>query len=218
MTVLDTRTSTATGWSSYWDDPRTRRRKQSGSALARWVDVRLPAGEAIVDLGCGTGRDALYLARQGRPVLATDLAPAALDAVRVRARAHEVELAVRRLDVASLADVLTAGAELGRAPHHLYARQLLGCLDPGGRANLWLLARMALRGRGVLVLEFSAPGPSAPPAPAGLVARVDPAVVRREVEAAGGRVDRERVGAGVDLLGRRDPRVCRMVLSWPGRS
>jgi SAM-dependent methyltransferase len=208
----------ATDWVTYWDDPRARRRQQSGSALARWVDVRLPAGEAIVDLGCGTGRDAIYLARQGRPVLAADIAPAALGTVHARARVHEVELAVRRLDLTALADVMVAGAELARTSYHLYARQLLGCLDHAGRANLWLLARMALRGRGVLVLEFSATGPATSPAPAGLVARVDPAVVRREVVAAGGRVDRERVTAGVDLLGRRDPRVCRMVLSWPGRA
>lgn len=220
MTVLATTarpTSGLSAWESYWEEPRARRRRQAGSALARWVDVRLPAGDAVADLGCGTGRDALYLARQGRPVLACDVAPAALDEVRVRARQHEVEVAVRRLDVGGLGDVMVAGAELARTPYHLYARQLLGCLDEAERANLWLLGRMTLRGRGVMVLEFSATGPVADPGPAGLVRRVDPALVRREVAASGGRVDRERITPGVDLLGRRDPRVCRMVLSWPGR-
>lgn len=217
MTALATTTRTTTGWTEYWDDPRARRRRQTGSALARWVDLRLPVGDAVVDLGCGTGRDALFLARQGRPVLACDVAPAALAEVRSRADRHEVDVAVRRLDVARLGDVLVTGTELARTPHHLYARGLLGCLDDTGRSNLWLLGRMALRGRGVLVLEFAASGPTGDPGPAGLVRRVDPHVVRREVAASGGRVDRERVAAGVDLLGRRDPRVCRMVLSWPGR-
>lgn len=213
MTVLATPTRTV--WTGFWDEPRARRVRMVGSDLARWVDARLPAGDAIAELGCGNGRDALHLAREGRPVLAYDVAPAALEAVRTKARRQELEVVVRRLDLASLTDVLTAGTELARTPHHLYARQLLGCVDPAARAHLWLLARMALRGRGVLVLEFSATGPAAAPAPDGLVRRLDPAVVRAEIVAAGGRVDRCEVRPGVDLMGGRDPRVCRLVASWP---
>lgn len=217
MTVLASPVHQASAWAGFWDDQRSRRVKAAGTDLARWVDARLPAGDAIADLGCGNGRDAAYLARQGRPVLAYDVAPAALDLVRAKARRHELEIVARHLDLDALPDVLTEGAELARSSYHLYARQLVGCLDPGARRHLWLLARMALRGRGVLVLEFSAAGPAREPAPDGLVRRVDPAVVRREIATAGGRVDRCEVRPGVDLLGGRDPRVCRMVASWPGR-
>jgi len=112
--------------------------------------------------------------------------------------------------------VLVSGAELARDPHHLTARHLLGCLDDRARDQLWLLCRMALRGGGRLFLEFSADtGVAAPePAPAGLVRRLDPGAVRREIEAAGGVVERERVRAGTDVLGNPDPTVCRMRVRW----
>jgi hypothetical protein len=86
---------------------------------------------------------------------------------------------------------------------------------------------MALRGGGKLFLEFSAiAGPGVPdPGPSGLVRRLDPDLVRREIEAAGGRVERARVRPGIDVLGVADPAVCRMRVRWtrtagpvPGRT
>ena len=57
---------------------------------------------------------------------------------------------------------------------------------------------MALRGGGTLFLEFSADlgDLTSAPEPAGLVRRLDPDVVRREIEAAGGVVERVRVEPG----------------------
>jgi len=76
---------------------------------------------------------------------------------------------------------------------------------------------MAARGRGKLFLEFSAVSDhpdAADPAPAGLVRRVDPAAVRSEIEAAGGRVLLEELGPGVDMLDQYDPSVCRMRVTF----
>lgn len=215
MTMLAAPLRATSAWDGFWQEPRARRVRLPGSDLARWFDARLPAGEAVVDLGTGNGRDATYFAQQGRPVLAYDASSIALDGLHARARRRELEVDVRRLDLGSLTGVLAEGAELARTPYHLYARQLLGCLDASGRSNLWLLGRMALRGRGHLVVEFSATGPDVPAAPEGLVERVDPVVVRREVGASGGRIDHAKVGPGVGMLGGRDPRVCRMAISWP---
>ena len=76
---------------------------------------------------------------------------------------------------------------------------------------------MTARGRGKLFLEFSALSDhpdAAEPAPSGLVRRVDPAAVRREIEAAGGRVLLEELGPGVDMLDQYDPSVCRMRVTF----
>ncbi len=127
---------------------------------------------------------------------------------------------VRILVLNELRTVLVAGAELAREERHLYARHLLGCLDDTARANLWTLGRMATRGGGRLFLEFSAvtDDPRAtPPQPEHLVRRLDPARVRREIEASGGTVQLERLGPGQDVLGRFDPRVCRMKVTWKKR-
>ncbi|MGZ4487739.1 MAG: class I SAM-dependent methyltransferase [Nocardioides sp.] len=206
-------------WTEVYRGPELARVPRSGSSFARWVRRRLPPGAAVADLGCGNGRDTVYLAKHGHPVLAFEFSRAARGAVRRRVAGKGLDVDVRMLLLGELRSVLLAGAELARDPRHLYARQLLGCLDPAARANLWLLARTALRGGESLFLEFSAAGPDAvhapSPGPTGLVRRVDPAVVRREVEAAGGVVVREEVGPGVDMFGDPDPLVCRLRITWP---
>ena len=77
---------------------------------------------------------------------------------------------------------------------------------------------MALRGGGSLFLEFSADPALPAPEPAGLVRRLDPDAVRREIEAAGGVVERVRIKPGVDMLDLADPAVCRMRVTWPRRT
>ena len=203
-------------WTEFHQGPGRGLSKNRRSTFAKWVDGQLPRGDGVADLGCGTGRDALWFARRGRPVIAFDFSRAARAAVIRSARRRRVHVEVRALILNELRTVLVSGAELARDPHHLTARHLLGCLDDRARDQLWLLCRMALRGGGKLFLEFSAEvGAAAPePAPEGLVRRLDPAVVRREIEAAGGVVERERVRAGTDVLGNPDPTVCRMRVHW----
>src|SRR5438874_5426529 len=60
-----------------------------------------------VELGCGTGASAVWLARQGFDVTALDLSPLAIE--RARRRADQAGVAVRFL----AADVLDPPAELG---------------------------------------------------------------------------------------------------------
>jgi SAM-dependent methyltransferase len=80
----------------------------------RWLDASFPRESNLLDLGCGTGLDAIRLAGQGHRVLATDWSPrmvaraqeraaAALLGDRVRAAAigaHELE----RIEGSSLFD------------------------------------------------------------------------------------------------------------------
>ena len=204
-------------WTEFYRGPDVARVPRGGSSFARWVQPQLPAGEGVADLGCGTGRDAIYFAGRGRPALAFEFSRAARGVVRRRVARRGLAIEVRTLMLNELRTVLVAGAELVRGRHHLYARQLVGALDAAARGNLWLLSRMALRGGGWLFLEFSAlgPVPNAAPGPEGLVRRLDPDLVRREIEASGGRVELEELGPGVDMLGGLDPLVCRMRVAWP---
>ncbi|MFJ4693791.1 class I SAM-dependent methyltransferase [Streptomyces sp. NPDC088766] len=81
----------------------------------RWAEDRLRrhhAGPRVLDIGCGTGRDAAHLHRAGRTVTGADLSEAMLG----HARAHHPGPAYRRADL--------HGFDLGRA-----AFDAVICLD-----------------------------------------------------------------------------------------
>lgn len=58
----------------------------------------LPPGSAL-DLACGPGRNALYLAERGWRVTAVDGSPVALDLLRDRTRARKLDLDARLADL-----------------------------------------------------------------------------------------------------------------------
>jgi SAM-dependent methyltransferase len=75
------------------------------------VKRRAAAGRGrALDLGCGTGRDAVHLAQQGWTVTAVDAVPMALGEARERARRAGVEVDFRQGDVTRLSQL---GVESG---------------------------------------------------------------------------------------------------------
>ncbi|KRC57702.1 MULTISPECIES: class I SAM-dependent methyltransferase [unclassified Nocardioides] len=211
-------------WTGFVTGPDVRSVPRGPSPFARWVAPQL--GELpVLDVGTGTGRDALWFARRGHRTGAVDFSRAAVTMVRRKAARHGVDVDADQLILGELRSTLLHGTRLARDPHHLYARQLIGCLDDPALDQLWRLARMALRpGGGRLFLEFSAThdGPDGaagtPLAPEGLVRRVDPARVQAAIEAAGGVVEELVVVPGEDLLGGDDPAICRIRAAWPARN
>jgi cyclopropane fatty-acyl-phospholipid synthase-like methyltransferase len=88
---------------------------------------KFPPGRAL-DLGCGTGTNAIYLAKHGWQTLGIDYVPRAIDAARAKAKAQNVSVEFRA------ADVLAPGAL--PAPFDLILD--IGCfhaLDANGRAR-----------------------------------------------------------------------------------
>jgi hypothetical protein len=197
-------------WNDVYDQ-RGRDVATGPSAFAEWVAPQVPAGAKIVDLGAGTARDSRWFHERGYRVRAMDYSRRAFVYAK---RAPGVR--AEQIQLGDLRRTLLLGARLARNPHHLYARQLLGCLDAAERRNLFQAAAMALRGGQAMFLEFSATSPgAAPPDPVGLVARLDPDRVVEEVEASGGRIDYLVTAEGVDMFDHPDPAVCRMRITWP---
>jgi SAM-dependent methyltransferase len=122
-------------------------------AVHRRLDARLAAGARVIALGCGTGEDAVYLARRGLEVLATDPSAPMLEAARRKATAAGVGDAIswRRMAAEGLAALAEDGAfdaafsNFGAlnctADLAAVAHELARLVRPGGTAILCLLGR-----------------------------------------------------------------------------
>jgi SAM-dependent methyltransferase len=81
----------------------------TASPIARYLRARVHArldrhfrpGDRVLELGCGTGEDALYLAARGVHVTATDTSPAMLDIARTKTQAAGSQplVAIQPLDL-----------------------------------------------------------------------------------------------------------------------
>jgi SAM-dependent methyltransferase len=76
-------------------------------AVWRRLAARFAAGDRVLELACGTGEDALHLARRGVRVTALDASPAMVEAARRKAAAAGLEglVEVQQMDVEDLAGV-----------------------------------------------------------------------------------------------------------------
>jgi len=91
----------------------------------RWLDATFAPGSRLIDLGCGTGLDAVHLAEAGHRVLATDWSP------------RMVERTGDRAALAGVADRVRALAVGAHELHRLSGRELdeLDGLDEPGEPD-----------------------------------------------------------------------------------
>jgi SAM-dependent methyltransferase len=188
------------------------------SPFARWVHDREPPASAIVDIGTGTGRDALWFARQNRDVLGLDYIPAATDRASMQARDECLPAQFWTLNLYDIRHVLAVGAALAHrdTPPALYGRFLIHALEDGGRRNLWRIASMCLRRGGRFYLEFRTGLDAGAEHEFGEHFRryLDPGVVAAEIEASGGQVEHCEASHGLAVYKQEDPHVCRLVATW----
>lgn len=119
-----------------WDSP------EPAPELVEFVEGRTwPANARAIDLGCGTGSDAIYLARHGFEVCGVDISELAIDAARLKAEDVGVQVRFLHADVCQL-PVEDGSQHLvgdGLCLHHFtreqwddYAREVERILMPSG--------------------------------------------------------------------------------------
>jgi SAM-dependent methyltransferase len=122
-------------------------------AVCRRLDVAFRPGERVLELNCGTGEDALHLARRGVSVLATDNSPGMLATTRAKVdRAglgHAVKVAHLAIEDLALCQVPLPGPFDGVVSNFGglncvgdlagVARGLAAVIRPGGRAVLCIM-------------------------------------------------------------------------------
>ncbi|MBR8641390.1 class I SAM-dependent methyltransferase [Streptomyces tuirus] len=122
--------------------------------LVSFLDRELISGGRALDLGCGPGRNALYLAERGFEVDAVDLAPAAVDWAGERARAAGVQnVRFRCGDAFEL-----AGAELTGPYDLVYDSGCFHHLPPHRRISYLTLLDQVLAPGGLFGLTCFAAG------------------------------------------------------------
>lgn len=205
-------------WSKFYNSPRAAKVPSKASDFAGWVNTRLSTGSRIVELGAGSGRDAVWLAAQGHDVLATDYSGTALDAIKRLAHEHQVTIPTRSLNLESLYSTLTNIARLTHEPgtRHVYARMLVDSLAPEAHATLWRFCSMLGRSGGHTFLEFRTTANEGAPAFFGNHRRfyADPDEIAAGIASYGGTVIDRVVGTGLAPLGKENPEICRMEVSW----
>ena len=69
------------------------------SEMWRWLDATFTSPSRLIDLGCGTGLDAVRMAQRGHFVTATDWSPLMVERTRERARREAVSAQVHSIAV-----------------------------------------------------------------------------------------------------------------------
>jgi SAM-dependent methyltransferase len=140
----------------YWADFYANSELMGPSQFFAYVDAHQATPLAVLDLGCGDGRDSFAFARSGRAVVGVDRSTVAIDRARAAADGSAIEFRV-----ADVADADAIGAAIDRlrdaaggGPVLYYLRFLLHAIVPEDqRALLETLAAKAEPGD-VLAAEF----------------------------------------------------------------
>lgn len=189
------------------------------SDFVRWVRDREPDARTVVDVGCGTGRDVLFLARAGVSAHGLDYFPRDFRAADRRATRKKLDASFEWMNLTELRSVLVTGAALSRTPgpRVVLARHVVETTDRNGRENLLRFAKMVTRGSGRLYLQLRATGRGA--TGSSDVPRLDLDRLRSQVTSLGGRVVEDLgLDAQEQPLGAQDvrptPAIRRWVVTW----
>lgn len=111
----------------------------------------LVVGRTILDLGCGTGRNANYLAEEGNTVIGIEISQTAISLAKARAQARGLHVDYRLGDIGAPYDIadtsvdivldVTSSNSLDEKGRDVYLKEVSRVLTPGGYFFVRALAK-----------------------------------------------------------------------------
>lgn len=135
-------------------------RDQAGDGptpFGAWALADLPEGATVVDIGAGTGRDAVEAARRGARVHATDYARGSFAQARRISREEDLGIDFAEVNLYSHRDAITRAALIahGAGPRVVLAGGVLDSIEPRAHDTFFRMLRLLLGRGGTAHLEFA---------------------------------------------------------------
>lgn len=113
-------------------------------------------GATVLDVGCGRGRDAIWLAERGHKTIGLDYSRYGVQYLRGEAQQKGRPATYHVVNLSELRCAVAWGARFARepGPRVMMARHYVNATGARGRDGMWRMAAMSLRGGGRLYVEF----------------------------------------------------------------
>jgi SAM-dependent methyltransferase len=213
----------------YWRDHYSRATENSRpiegpSRFAEFVLDHMSRAAAVIDFGCGDGRDALYFASSGRQVIGIDAARPALDRLSRAAECRGLNVVALAADLRNVADIQRIRDAIARecrsGTRNIYARFFLHAIREPTRRLFFDLAReLLIDGRGELLVEFRGAQDAATHHHFGEDHHrdyLDEERVRSQLEELGASITYSASGKGFAPYNGEDPWIVRIACEWRG--
>ena len=153
--ALATPLAAASGyWNSYYEQQSP---PSYPSQFCLFAQGEMAPGDMVLDLGCGQGRDALYLASKGVRVLGVDASEAAVLACRHEARRcglTQADFICSAIEADSLLDQVRRARKQHTGALFIYSRFFLHAIDDVAEQKLLQLVQRLAQPGEMLALEF----------------------------------------------------------------
>lgn len=206
---------------AYWDEfyRSEATNLAAPSQFAVFCHGELPVGPPIVDIGCGSGRDALFFASQGRRVTGVDQSLAAIEHCRVQAAKNRLpaSFVCSEISDADLTAQINRTNSDVKGGSHVYARFFVHAINEEAEQHFLSTAALLCNNAGLLAVEFRTLRDAMQTKMTGAHYRrfIDPLVFSHVASGHGFRLDYFVEGFGYAKYGSDDAHVARCILSRP---
>jgi SAM-dependent methyltransferase len=205
----------------YWSNFYHVNKLSQASTFAQFIAGRVAPGAFVLDFGCGTGKDAIFFARQGHAAMGFDASVEGIARATEMKAEHELEnCRFRVVDAAGpdcAAEIRRAVAELGAGAGErvVYMRFFLHSVTEAVEDNILDALRVGIDGSFTLAAEFRTVRDAELPkafAAAHFRRYIEPeALLRKLTDRYGMRILHHEEGHGLSVYKKEDPHLCRLI-------